>query len=662
MNFKTLLIVVVAAFFLLCGGLVVDSVLRNGLRDATGCVLLQRTTGEDGTAQGDSAGQPQLLAGHGEYTAAGGPEETVIIGAQDPDYEDPTVGFKFQLELSSRGAAIKRATFSNGDGKGFDDRDPEGPKPLVVLSPVAGDVLSMANRQVVLVRQNLLLDLGKLSWKSLGVETAGDGSQTARFEATIADPNGNPFMTLVKTYAVRPGDYDVDCTVRLENKTDAGQEVRWNLTGPVGIGREDPRGDMRKVVEALRDPSGEIVSSRSSRLEIRKFDQQKTFEEKPLAGTGEFLWAAVGNKYFAAILVPLAEEGNDYCKWIRQRNGLFYNPDGQKGTEDEEIGLRLKTVPVRLAAAGEYDSSRSYNFKLYIGPKDKSLFDKNERYRKLGFVQVIDFMGCCCPVWVIRPLAFAILAIMKVMHSVIGNYGVVIIILVLVFRIVAHPLTKKSQVSMSKMSKLGPKAEEIRKKYANNKVEMNRQMMALYREQGASPVIGMLPMFAQMPVWIALWTAVSTGIDLRGAPFLPFWITDLSAPDALFRFPALALPLFGKLDSFNLLPILMGVAFYLQQKLMPSQQQAANPQAAQQQKMMMVMMPILFPLMLYKGPSGVNLYIMASVFAGVFEQHYIRKHIREKEQQETKGLVSVTSKTGGKAKKKKPKPFFKTYR
>jgi YidC/Oxa1 family membrane protein insertase len=172
--------------------------------------------------------------------------------------------------------------------------------------------------------------------------------------------------------------------------------------------------------------------------------------------------------------------------------------------------------------------------------------------------------------------------------------------------------------------------------------------------------MGMLPMMVQMPIWIALYSAVYSSIELRGAAFLPFWITDLSAPDALFRFPAFTLPLFGKLDSFNLLPILMGVAFYLQQQLMPSQANtAANPQMAQQQKMMKIMMPLLFPLMLYKGPSGVNLYIMASTFAGVIESYVIRKHIKEQEEEESKGLVATTSKAGGKVKKKKPKPFYK---
>jgi len=214
---------------------------------------------------------------------------------------------------------------------------------------------------------------------------------------------------------------------------------------------------------------------------------------------------------------------------------------------------------------------------------------------------------------------------------------------------------------MSKMGTLAPKAEEIKKKYANNKTEMNKHMMALYREQGASPIMGFLPMMVQMPIWIALWSAVYASIDLRGAAFLPFWITDLSMPDALVRFSTLTMPLIGwKIESLNLLPLMMGVAFYLQQQLMPSQANAStNPQMAQQQKMMKIMMPLLFPLMLYKAPSGVNLYIMASTFAGVIEQFVIRKHIREKENAESQGLVAATSKTGGKVKKKKPKPFFK---
>jgi len=574
--------------------------------------------------------------------------EIITIGSTDVNS-----GFKFELELSSRGAAIRRATLSE-----FDNRDYKDPQPLDILQPVSsagGEILSLANRQIVFANQNLQLPLDKLHWQSLGAEMLDDGSQKASFKAVLKDgSNDKAVINLLKTYTVLPNSNMLECDLSLENASAFEQKVQLNFGGPVGIEREALRSDMRKVVAGFRDSNGKVVSMARA---VNKLAKAKDISDRRLEKNGtDFLWAATVNKYFAAILVPIHSE-NEAGIGVGQKTGEIYG-----GGDDQTIGLSVRMSQVALAPAGLEGDSRSCRFQLYLGPKDKRLFDKSEYYTELGFVHTISFMACCCPTAVIHPMAFGILAIMEWMYGFIGNYGVVIIILVLLVRVILHPLTKKSQVSMSNMSKLAPQVEQLKKKYANNKAEMNKQVMELYRQQGASPVLGMLPMFVQMPLWIALYSAIYASIALRGAPFLPVWITDLSAPDALFRFSEVTLPIFGKLDSFNLLPIMMGVAFFLQQKLMPSQQAAAqsNPQMAQQQKMMMFMMPILFPLMLYKAPSGLNLYIMTSVFGGVFEQYIIRKHIREKDQVESVGLVSVTSKTGGKVKKKKPKPFFKT--
>ncbi len=658
MSFRTVLTSVVIGFVVFCGILVFESGLfRNSPPCRQPIILLANAASESAGAAASEANapakeNPQLQTNEPAVVlgADNAPEKNVALGSIDPKS-----GFEFLLELSSRGASIAKATFSN-----IPNRDRKNPQPLVVLSPV-GDVLSMANKEFVFVQQKVQLPLNNLQWKSFDVEGADDGSQSAKFEAVIKnDSSGESIVKVTKTYRVLPGKYDLQCNIAVENLTAVEQKVRFNLAGPVGIGHEDPRSDDRKAIAGFKTARGEIASAR---VDITKFDAGKTFEEKPLTEAGgSFVWAAVTNKYFAAILVPMPDEGKSVCDWVTDRTARFYNPDGLKQSKDENVGVNLKIAPVVLAAAGQAGSTRQYKFELYLGPKDKSLFDKTEMYRNLGFFHTIDFMPCfCCPASMINPLAFGILALMKWMYGFIHNYGIVIIILVFLIRIVLHPITKKSQVSMSKLTKLAPKAEEIKKKYANNKAEMNKQIMALYKEQGASPVLSFLPMLLQMPIWIALYGAIYASIDLRGAAFLPFWITDLSAPDALFNFSAIKIPLFGDLESLNLLPILMGVAFYLQQKLTPAQTSAAaSPQVAQQQKMMMVMMPILFPLMLYSAPSGLNLYIMASTFAGVIEQYVIKKHIKEKEQQESLGLVSVTSKTGGKIKKKKPKPFFKT--
>ena len=597
------------------------------------------------TAEGAELNKADVAA----LGADNAPPQTATLGSTNPES-----GFKFRLELTSKGAAIEKAMFS-----GFDDRDYKDPQPLVILSPVGDKVFPMANKELIFTQRQSQLPLHKLHWKSLGARKNDDGSQSAAFEALIIDQNTKkPVTKLVKTYKVVPDSYMLDCDITIENLSNAEQRVRFNLAGPVGLGREGVRADMRKAVAGFRDSQDQVVSER---LDVRKLRKARTVDDIRLTKPGgDFLWIAATNKYFAAILIPVPQQGKNYCDWVADKTGQYYNPDqDQRGDSgDETVGVDLEIASTTLAPA----EKKIYNFQLYLGPKDKSLFDKNEYYKSLGFVQTIDFLACFCPTAIISPMAFGILATMRWMYIFIPNYGVVIIIFVFMVRIALHPLTKKGQVSMSKMGTLAPKAEEIKKKYANNKAELNKQLMALYKKQGASPIMGMLPMMVQMPLWIALYSAIYASIELRGAAFLPFWITDLSVPDALFRFKTVTLPVFGKLSTFNLLPLMMGVAFYLQQKLMPKPAAAsANPQAAQQQKMMMIMMPIMFPLMLYKAPSGLNLYIMASTFAGVIEQIVIRKHIREKEENESKGMVAVTKKTGGKVKKKKPKPFHRQF-
>ncbi len=641
-------------FMALCGLMIADTGLFAHCDRPDGCILLQKVT-DDEISQKTPADPTDGGVGIEAMVpvglrATGGKEQSFTLGSTDPNSE-----FKFQLYLNSKGAAIETATYSE-----FNDRDPDDPQPLQILSPASGNIMSCANKLFALVNQNKGFGLDKLPWKSDGAVVNDDGSRSASFEAIIETDTAEPVIKIIKTYTIRQGSYLIDCDIKIQNLSQEEQRFYFDISGPVGIPREGIRRDERKVVGGFRDPKEQVVGAR---LEITKFDNKRTYDEKPLTvDNGQFLWAAVVDKYFTAILVPVPTGEKEYCDWIRKKTGRFYNPDGQKKTEDENIGVYLQTVKATLAQAQEQGSQKTYNFQMYLGPKDKSIFDKDLLYKKLGFVQTIDFMACCCPAAVIRPLAFGILSLMKWMHSFLGNYGVVIIILVFFFRLVIHPLTKKSQMSMSKMGKMAPKIEEIKKKYANNKAELQKQMMTVYKEQGASPIMGMLPMMVQMPICISLWSSINTSIDLRGAAFLPFWITDLSLPDALWTFPTVIIvPFLGwKIASLNLLPLMMGVAFYMQQKLMPKQA-AASPQVAQQQKMMMIMMPLMFPLMLYNAPSGVNLYIMASTFAGVIEQIIIRKHIREKEEEEERGLVSATSKTGGKVKKKKAKPRYRTH-
>jgi YidC/Oxa1 family membrane protein insertase len=184
-------------------------------------------------------------------------------------------------------------------------------------------------------------------------------------------------------------------------------------------------------------------------------------------------------------------------------------------------------------------------------------------------------------------------------------------------------------------------------------------MMKMYKEQGATPILGCLPMLLQMPIWIALWTGLNAAVELRHAGLLPFWITDLAAPDALFSFGT-PLPLIGA--TFNLLPILLTVAMFFQAKMNPATAgAAASPEQQTQQKMMRYMMPGMMLMIFYNAPSGLSLYVMTSISAGVIEQILIRKHIAEKEAAEAARTTTV--RVGGKGfrdnREKKPKSPYK---
>lgn len=671
---RTVVLLVLAGFLLLCAGLIVDSgFLRTAHASGTpstdvaqtqnrGAILLQQTTEVPPPAApaakppepNQAPPAPQLQPPVGpSLEAEGGPQQQVTLGSTDK-----ATGFRYQLVLDSLGAGIRTATFSEYDTRSGTH------EPLVFLSPVEVDgrtILSLANGALTVNNQRRLR-LDQFSWRSLGRQDLPEGVQTAAFEAQIVTDANQPVLKLTKTFRLAPKTYMLDCTFTVENLTNTKQTVQYEMTGAAGLEYESLSTDMRKAIAAFKTPQGQVATVR---LDVRALAKPAGPEGHVLRprSTGEgFLWAAAVNRYFAAIVVPVPAEPNGTVNWIADAAGTYHAPEAGHEPQTNSIGVQLASTEIVLNPAGQPDSTRAFPFQAYVGPKDKGIFDRTAEYRRLGFVQTIDFMACCCPASIISPLAFGILAVMKWMYFVIPNYGVVIIILVLLMRLVLHPVTRYSQVSMSKMSKLAPRAEEIKKKYGNNKAEMNKKLMELYREQGASPIMGMLPMFIQMPIWIALWSAIYTSIALRGAPFLPVWITDLSLPDAIVSWTPIAMPVFGSIHSLNLLPILMGVAFYLQQKIMPMQppaNAATNPQMAQQQKIMNFLLPLMMPLVLYNAPSGVNLYIMTSTFGGVVEQYFIKKHIKEKEEQEAQGQISATSKTGGKVKKKKPKPFFR---
>jgi YidC/Oxa1 family membrane protein insertase len=189
--------------------------------------------------------------------------------------------------------------------------------------------------------------------------------------------------------------------------------------------------------------------------------------------------------------------------------------------------------------------------------------------------------------------------------------------------------------------------ERLKKKYGDDKEAIAKAQMELYKEMGFTPVLGCLPMFLQMPIFISLWQALQSTFELRHAPFLwgMTWIKDLSQPDRLISFGHSIPLVFGMhIDAINVLPVLVAVVSWLNMKYTP-RPPAATPEAEQQQKMMQ-WMTLVFPLMFYGFPSGLNLYYLTSTSLGIWEGKRIRQHIKEHEEAEKEGKVIVDASPG----------------
>ena len=211
----------------------------------------------------------------------------------------------------------------------------------------------------------------------------------------------------------------------------------------------------------------------------------------------------------------------------------------------------------------------------------------------------------------IQALVDFVVHILNAIYGVVGNYGIAIIIVTVLMRIIIFPLTLKQEKSMKKMRELQPKLEKIKEKYKDNPQEYQQKTAELYRESGVNPLGGCLPLLIQMPVFVALYWAFSGNAIPADAKFL--WFT-LKQPDRLFMIGNFA---------FNLLPILNVGVTYIQQKIMTSA--TSGQESNQQMQTMLYMMPLMMLFIFYKMPSGVTLYYLVSGALSLVQQYFILK-------------------------------------
>jgi YidC/Oxa1 family membrane protein insertase len=194
------------------------------------------------------------------------------------------------------------------------------------------------------------------------------------------------------------------------------------------------------------------------------------------------------------------------------------------------------------------------------------------------------------------------------------NYGIDIILLTILIKIIFYPLSLKSYKSMKQMQKLKPMIDKLREKYKDDKEKLNKEMMDIYKTKGINPLGGCLPMVVQIPVFFALYRVLMQAIEFRHAPFM-LWINDLAAPEDLFSFTAA-----GYTIPIRILPLVMGITMFIQQKMTPM---SADPM----QEKMMLFMPILFTFLFWSFPTGLVLYWLVNNVISIGQQYYINKQV-----------------------------------
>lgn len=298
-------------------------------------------------------------------------------------------------------------------------------------------------------------------------------------------------------------------------------------------------------------------------------------------------WVAIKSRFFVTVLESGAPNTGFSLTATRDESAAKYLLTG--------VSARMN-YPNQVLSPGE-GATRAYS--LFIGPKKLSLL--RAMGDRLDDIMEFGFFGWFCKL---------LLPTLNFFYDLIPNYGVAIILLTFLVRIIFWPLTRSSTQSMKKMQEIQPKLKEIQKKFKDNPQKLQQETWAVYRENKVNPLSSCLPMLIQIPVFIALFTVLRSSVELRYSSFL--WITDLSEPENLFSG---SIPIIG---SLNILPILMAATTGLQSYLTPA---AGDPN---QQRMMSIFMPLMMLFMFYSFPSALSLYWTVSQVLSIVQMLEIR--------------------------------------
>jgi len=527
---------------------------------------------------------------------------------------------------------------------------------------------------------------------------------------------------ITRRYILQPNSYEFRLEQRLENLSGAELSVVWSQYGPsdLPLGTIRYGGDVRRVrfgyvLPGAMDPDQVVLGAKyrvphdtalgkatgTGASGAPTWTPTTLWPDKESVGENlRLAWTGMTSRYFTVAMHPVPVPGADLdqpagidksFRLVERVDRLAIpspiDPSATGHTSPGVMILRVSSPKLAVAPGAGIDLSML----VYAGPLSKDYIKAEPPAEFFGLQRLVIYtFGGPCAFCTFQPVALFLRWFLGFLHdNVLFDWALAIMVLVVCVRTCLHPVTRWSQLSMIRFSKqmqaLAPKQRAIQEKYKNDPTKMREEITRLMREEhvdyGAA-ARGCAPPFLQTPIWIALYAMIFFTFELRheGAFFgIVQWVTankwsfmgDLAEPDNFINFKdffgwgGFSIPflssLMGPIQGLNILPLLLGVVFYIQQKYMtPPSTGQMTPEQEQQQKMMKIMTVVMFPVFMYNAPAALSLYFMVNSSLGILESKWIRAHSdqleKKREAHIAAGGTVATGRRSVKNEKQKAKP------
>lgn len=425
------------------------------------------------------------------------------------------------------------------------------------------------------------------------------------------------YRRILKTYTLGELGKEAPYIINLEIQIEGDNQGLWLSTGIPEV----------ELISGSPAPSLKYRITRNNKPEVLNIDLPK---DVATVSSVYLDWICNSNGFLGMILDPLSEIDPGY----RVQQVLGSKAPSRLVEIDEEYDrFQAANLPGYVLQLPLKPKTPTTKIRFFAGPFDEKILNQIDAFYSdpaTGYNP--DYIACQTMhgwfTFISEPFAKFLLILMNFFHYITGSWGISIILLTVCLRIILYPLNTWSTKSMVSMQMIAPEVTAIQEKYKKDPKKAQMEILALYREKGVNPASGCLPLLIQMPFLIGMFDLLKSSFALRGAPFIPGWIDDLTAPDVLFRWNY---PIFFIGNEFHLLPILLGLVMFVQQKFFstaPKDPKMMTDQQRQQQAMG-TMMAAVFAIMFYNFPSGLNIYWLFSMLLGILQQWITTKRMQK---------------------------------